>query len=115
MIDMASPFKGMGGGMPDMAKLMSLQKKLMEDGEKMTERLTNARIEGTAGGTVKATVDGHGSLVGITIQKEAVDPEDVEILQDMVVSAIQEAQDKAETLRNEEQKKMIPGGIPGLF
>lgn len=103
----------------DMGKLMSLQKKMMEDAEKMQERLDATTLDGSSGGgMVKASVDGNGHLLGVTIQKEAVDPEDVEMLQDLVVTAVQEALEKAETMRADEQRKLMPAnipGIPGLF
>jgi hypothetical protein len=118
---MANPFKGMGGGggMPNMKDLMGLQKKLVEDAEKMQQTLDAARLEGSSGGgTVKATADGQGHLLSLSIAKEAVDPEDVEMLQDLVITAVQEALSKAEELRQDEQKKLMPAnlpGIPGLF
>jgi DNA-binding YbaB/EbfC family protein len=112
---MANPFKGMGGGMPDMAKLMSLQKKLVEDAEKMQETLDEARLDGSSGGgMVKAQADGQGHLLSVTIQREAVDPDDVEMLQDLVVTAVQEALAKAEEMRAAEQKKMMPANLPGM-
>lgn len=112
---MANPFKGMGGGLPDMNKLMSLQKKMMEDAEKMQEKLDNARTEGSSGGgVVKAVADGQGHLLELTISPEAVDPNDVETLQDMVLLAVREALEKAEELRTEEQRKLLPANIPGM-
>ena len=62
-------------------------------------------------------MDGHGNLVSVTIDPEAITPGDAEMLQDMLLSAITEAQTKAEDLRNAEQKKMMPNipGMPGLF
>jgi len=104
-----------GGGMQKMIE--NLQKKLFEDAEKMQERLSESRFEGAAGGAVKAVADGHGHLLELTISPEAVDPNDVEMLQDMILTAIREALDKAETTREEEQKKLTQGmpNIPGLF
>jgi DNA-binding YbaB/EbfC family protein len=112
---MANPFKGMGGGLPDVGKLMNLQKKMMEDAEKMQDKLDSARLDGSAGGgAVKAVSDGQGHLLELTISPEAVDPSDVETLQDLVLLAVREALDKAEEMRTEEQKKLLPAGIPGL-
>ena len=108
---MANPFKGMGG-MPDVNKLMA---KVREDGEKMQAKLDAARLDGSAGGgAVKAVADGHGHLLELTISPEAIDPEDGEMLQDTILSAIREALAKSETLREDEAQKMIPSGIPGL-
>ncbi|MES2464980.1 MAG: YbaB/EbfC family nucleoid-associated protein [Armatimonadota bacterium] len=116
---MANPFKGGGGGgggmgLPDIGKLMKLQKQMMEDAEKMQDRLEETRLDGAAGGVVKALVNGHGQLLELTIAPEAVDPSDVEMLQDLIITAVREALDKAETLRTEEQKKLMPANIPGM-
>lgn len=114
---MANPFKGMGAnplGGAGMAKMLEqVQKKMVEDAEKMSERLEAARIEGTAGGVVKAVVNGNGHLVDLTIGKDAVDPDDVETLQELVVTAINAALSSAEEMRTEEQRKLMPN-IPGL-
>jgi len=106
---------GGGGGLPDVGKLMGLQKKMMEDAEKMQEKLDSARVDGSAGGgAVKVVADGQGHVLELTIAPEAVDPTDVETLQDMVLLAVREALDKAEEMRTEEQKKLLPANIPGL-
>jgi DNA-binding YbaB/EbfC family protein len=108
---MANPFKGGGGGgmgMPDIGKLMKLQKQMMEDAEKMQDKLEATHLDGTAGGVVKAMVNGHGQLLELTIAPEAVDPNDVEMLQDLIITAVREALEKAETLRTEEQKSSCP-------
>jgi len=121
---MANPFKNMGGGGgnpggiggPGMAAMLqSIQKKMMDDAEKMNERLDEVRLEtSSGGGAVKATVTGHGDIVSIKISKEVVDPEDVEMLEDLVTTAVREALEKADTLKTEEQKKLMPAGIPGM-
>ena len=108
---MANPFKGMGG-MPDVNKLMA---KVREDGEKMQAKLDEARLDGSSGGgMVKVTADGHGHLLELTISPEVVDPNDVGMLQDLVMTAMREALEKSETMREAEAQKMIPPGIPGL-
>lgn len=121
---MANPFKSMGGtptagaggANPGMAAMLqSIQKKMMDDAEKMNERLDGERIDGSSGGgAVKATVTGHGDIVSIKISKEVVDPEDVEMLEDLVMTAVREALEKADGLKSEEQKKLMPAGIPGM-
>jgi len=117
---MANPFKGgggLGGGIPDIGKLMKLQKQMMEDAEKMQEKLEETRLDGTAGGgMVKALVNGHGQLLELTISPEVVDPNDVGMLQDLVMMAVREAREKADELRTDEQKKLMPANvnIPGL-
>lgn len=114
---MANPFKGMGAnqlGGAGMAKMLEqVQKKMFEDAQKMTERLDAARIEGTAGGVVKAIVDGNGKLVELTLAKDAVDPDDVETLQELILTAVNAAIDQSTEMRTEEQRKLMPN-VPGL-
>lgn len=83
----------------------------------MQQQMEALRVEGTAGGgMVKATMNGQKELLAVTIDKEAVDPADVEMLQDLVVAAVNEAARKVD---EEMQKSMgaMTGGmkIPGLF
>lgn len=113
-------FPGLGGGnMGGMASMIQqVQKKMYEDAEKMTQRLDETRIDGSAGGgSVKSVVDGHGKLLSITIDPSVLEDKDVEMLQDLVLSAITQALDKAADLRETEQQKLMPAGlnIPGLF
>jgi len=127
---MANPFgkKQQGGGMPGLGNLgggnmgglgamvQQVQKKMMEDAEKMNERLETTRIETSAGGgMVKATVDGNGQLVGIAIQPEALEDKDVEMLQDLILTALKSAWEKAADMRAEEQDKIIPPQFRGLL
>jgi DNA-binding YbaB/EbfC family protein len=68
------------------------------------------------GGMVEATVTGAGSLVSITISPEAVDPEDVEMLQDMIVASVNEALKNASTATNDRMNSIMGGmNIPGFM
>lgn len=111
--------KGMGGmgglGGPNMMKMMEqMQKKLVEDAEKMQLKLDAARFEASAGGAVKAIVNGNGELTEITISPDALEPSAAEDLQSMIIIAVNEAQKQAATVREDEQKKLMPANIPGL-
>ncbi len=110
-----NPF-GMSG--PAMKKMVeNAQKQIAENAHKMQERLDAARLEGSSGGgMVKATVSGSGNLIEVIIAPEAVDPSDVEMLQDLVVTAVREALEKAKEMQTDEQQKILPGNlnIPGL-
>ena len=94
-----------------------LMKQVQQMQEQMQQRMTELRVEGSAGGgMVKAVMNGQKELLSISIEKEAVDPNDVEMLQDLVVAAINEASRKVD----EEMKSQLgamTGGmyIPGLF
>ncbi len=94
-----------------------LMKQVQQMQAQMQQRMTELRVEGSAGGgMVKATMSGQKELLGIVIDKEAVDPNDVEMLQDLVVAAVNEAARKVdEELQG--QIGAMTGGmkIPGLF
>lgn len=116
---MSNPFRGMGMGGGNMQKLLeNAQKQMLENAQKMQERLDAARIEtSSGGGMVKAVVSGAGNLMEVVIDPSVVDPDDVEMLQDLVVTAVREALDKAKTMQAEEQQKLLPpglGNLPGL-
>ncbi|HEY0607902.1 MAG TPA: YbaB/EbfC family nucleoid-associated protein [Herpetosiphonaceae bacterium] len=96
-----------------MQQLQQMQTRLV----KAQEELGNTEVEGTAGGgAVKVTMNGHRELRGLEIAPEAVDPEDVETLQEMIVAAFNDASKKAQDL-SESKLGGLTGGmkIPGLF
>jgi DNA-binding YbaB/EbfC family protein len=85
--------------------------------EKMQRELAETVVEGTAGGgVVKVQVTGAREFKGITIEPSAVDPDDVELLEDLITVAIQDAMNRAAALA-EEQMGALTGGlkIPGLM
>ena len=94
-----------------------LMKQVQQMQAQMQQRMGELRAEGSAGGgMVKATMDGHKNLLSVTIDKEAVDPNDVEMLQDLVVAAVNEASRKVDE-EMQGQLGAMTGGmkIPGLF
>ena len=100
----------MGGGMRQ-SDLMKQAQKMQQDMLKMQEELEVKQYEAAAGGgVVKAVVNGKHEVVSLTIDPEAVDPEDVEMLQDMVVAAVNSALKAAETSREESMAK-VTGGL----
>lgn len=102
------------GNMGDISKLMKQAQKMQEDAAKLQEDLSAARVSATSGGgMVTAVVDGHGHLVEIRISPAVVDPSDVEMLEDLVITAVREATDQAE---NEQKARMetITQGLEGL-
>ncbi len=110
---MAGPFGNLG----NMAGIMKQAQKAMEEMKRMQEELENERIESSSGGgMVTATVTGSAKLVDIKIDPQVVDPDDLEMLQDLVVTAVREAQQKAEEARVERVQSLTGGmNIPGLF
>jgi DNA-binding YbaB/EbfC family protein len=94
-----------------------LMKQVQQMQEQMQQRMGELRVEGTAGGgMVKATMSGHKELLGIGIEKEAVDPNDIDMLQDLVVAAVNEASRKVDEAMQSQLGAMTGGmKIPGLF
>ena len=94
-----------------------LMKQVQQMQEQMAKRMAELRVEGTAGGgMVKATMNGSKELLSVVIEKEAVDPNDVEMLQDLVVAAVNEASRKVEEDMQSQMGAMTGGmKIPGLF
>ncbi|MFB6840383.1 YbaB/EbfC family nucleoid-associated protein [Streptomyces sp. NPDC056361] len=106
-----------GGGQPNMQQLLQQAQKMQQDLAKAQQELAATEVDGQAGGgLVKATVTGSGELRGLVIDPKAVDPEDTETLADLIVAAVQAANDNAQQLQ---QAKLGPlaqgmGGMPGL-
>ncbi len=101
----------------NMNQMMKQVKKMQEQMLKAQEELANKTVEGTAGGgVVTVTANGHKKLMNIVIKPEAVDPDDVEMLQDLVLTAVNDALAKADELANRDMSKFTGGlNIPGLF
>ncbi len=101
--------KGMGNMLKQAQKL---QGKMM----KMQEELAGKTVEASAGGgMVKVVANGRQQLVSIAIDQEVVDPEDVEMLQDLVIAAVNDALSRAQEMVNSEMGKLTGGlNIPGL-
>lgn len=105
------------GGMGGMGKMMNQLKKMQTQIAELQERAGTIVASASAGGgMVEAVANGKQELIKIEIQKEAVNPEDVEMLQDMIIVAVNESLKKAQAAVNDEMSK-ITGGvkIPGLF
>lgn len=102
--------------MNNMNQMMKQVKKMQEQMLKTQEELGDKTVEGSAGGVVSVTANGHKKITSITIKPEAVDPEDVEMLQDLVLTAVNDALTKADELANKEMARFTGGmKIPGLF
>jgi DNA-binding YbaB/EbfC family protein len=110
-------FGGMGN-MGNMAGMMKKVQKMQNDMKKMQEELKRKTVEVTAGGgAVKIVMDGEKRVQALTISPAAVDPEDVEMLQDLISAAFNEAVKKVDDMMASEMQKMTAGlGLPpGLF
>lgn len=108
----------MGGGVN--MNMIKQAQKMQQDMLRMQEELENKQYDATVGGgMVKAVVNGKHTVISVEINPEAVDPDDVEMLQDMVVAAVNEAMRKAETEASASMSKLTGslnlGGLGGLF
>lgn len=103
--------------MKNMNQMMKQMKKMQAQMAKAQEELGSKEVEGTAGGgVVKVRMNGHKEILAVEIAREAVDPEDVEMLQDMVTAAFNEAMKKVDELMANDLGKLTGGmKIPGLF
>ena len=109
-------FRGMPGGMNQAAMMKQVQK-MQQDMLRMQEEMESKTYAASAGGgMVKAEVNGKNELVDLQINPEAVDPDDVDMLQDMVIAAVNEALRAAETDKNNNMSRMAGGlNLGGLF
>ncbi len=103
--------------MNNMNQMMKQVKKMQEQMLKAQEELGTKEIEGSAGGgVVTVIVNGHKKVLSVNIKPEVVDPEDIDMLQDLVLTAVNDAITKADELANKDMGKFTGGmKIPGLF
>jgi hypothetical protein len=102
--------------MAGLGKLLKQAQKMQEEMQRVQEELIQREVEGTAGGgAVKAVARCDGSIVSIKIDPKAVDPKDVEMLEDLVLGAVTNALEGAKKTQEEEMSKVTAGmNIPGL-
>jgi len=96
-----------------MKQAQKMQKRMLE----IQEDLANRTVETTVGGgMVTAVANGQQELVSITISPDVVDPNDVEMLEDLILAAVNEARNKAQELMGDEMSKLTGGiKIPGMM
>ncbi len=103
-------------GFGDMRQLMQQAQRLQQEMADRQRQLQEARVEATAGGgMVRAVVSGQGRLLELTVSPEVIDPSDVDMLQDLTVAAVQEAQDKAQQMAKEMMSDLGGGLPPGMM
>ena len=109
-----------GGGMPgNMANLMKQAQKMQRQMEEQAKEMETKEFTATAGGgAVEATVSGTKKVLSLKLDEEAVDPDDVEMLEDLIVAALNEALEKVDAESSSAMSKStggMGGGMPGLF
>lgn len=107
---------GMGGGM-NMQNMMKQAQQMQTKMQEMQEELEQREVEATAGGgMVKVVVTGKKVIKSIEIKEEVVDPDDIEMLQDLIMAAVNEALANAEEMIQSEMGKLTGGlNLGGLF
>ena len=96
--------------------IKQLMKQAQQMQDQMQQRMASIKVEGTAGGgMVKAEMSGSKELLSITIEKDAVDPNDVEMLQDLVRAAVNEAARKVDEEMQNQLGGMMPPGMKMPF
>ncbi len=103
----------------NMQKMLKQVQKMQEEMARVQDDLARERVEATAGGgVVRAVASGRGDLVSISIDPSVVDPQDVSLLEDLIIAATGEALRKARDLAAERMKAVTGGlqipGLPGL-
>ncbi|MGI6512819.1 MAG: YbaB/EbfC family nucleoid-associated protein [Syntrophomonadaceae bacterium] len=104
-------------GFGNMGKMLKQAQKIQQEMAKLQEELKERTVEASAGGgVVEVTVSGKQELLAIKIKPEVVDPEDIEMLQDLVLAAVNEGLRKSQEMVADEMAKITGGlNIPGLF
>lgn len=100
----------MGGGM-NMQAMMKQAQKLQEQMKQAQEEIKNTEVEGSAGGMVTVTMTGDKRVTAVSIKPEAVDPDDVEMLEDLIAAAFNAATEKADEL----SASLMPAGVGGML
>lgn len=105
------------GGAQNMNAMIRQANKMQDEITALQEDIEGRTFTTTAGGgAVTVTLTGKKTIQSLTIQKEAVDPEDVEMLQDLIISAVNEAVNQVEETTEAEMSKITGGvALPGLF
>lgn len=108
--------KNMGGGQ-NVNSMIRQAQKMQEQIAELQEDIEGREFKAAAGGgAVEVVVTGKKTVKSITLKPEVVDPEDIEMLQDLIISAVNEAVNSVETTTEEEMNKITGGvSLPGLF
>ena len=107
-------FGGFGGG--NMQQLMRQAQKMQQQLQETNEKLDEAEYEASSGGgMVNVRVSGKKELTSLTIDPQVVDPDDIEMLQDLILAAVNEALRKEADTREAAMGRMVPAGMGGLF
>jgi DNA-binding YbaB/EbfC family protein len=107
-------------GIPNMGNLLKQAQQFQTKLAKLQEEMANRTVEVSAGGgMITVVANGRQEIVSITIDPEVIDPQDKDMLQDLILAAVNDALSRAKAMMNEEMGKLTHGlnlpQIPGLF
>lgn len=99
-----------------MGDILKQAQKMQEQMQKIQDELGDLEVEGSAGGgMVMVTANGKQEIVGVKIDPQVIDPDDIEMLEDLVVAAVNQALQKAQKIANDEMSKAASGMLPPGF
>lgn len=107
-------------GMPNMGQIMKQAQQFQAKMAKMQEEVGDRTVEASAGGgMISVVANGRQEIISVHIDKEVIDPDDAEMLQDLIMAAVNDALSRARDMMNEEMGKLTKGlnipGMPGLL
>ncbi len=103
-------FGKFGGGQPNMQALLRQAQKMQEEALKAQQEVEETEVEGVAqNGLIKVSMNGANEVTSISIDKQIVDPDDVELLEDMIIVALKDASDKIKDIKQNKMGKF--GGL----
>lgn len=108
--------EGYGGGPQNMNAMIRQAQKMQEQMAEKQEELAEREFQGTAGGgMVEVVMNGKKEITSLTIKPDVVDPEDIEMLQDLITAAVNETYRQVEDITNAEMEKITGGlNVPGM-
>ena len=109
--------QGMGGGPQNMNAMLKQARKMQEDMERVQAEVEARQFKATSGGgAVEVTMNGKKELLSVTLAPEVVDPNDIEMLQDLILTAVNQVISEVETTSAQEMQKVTGNmSMPGMF